>query len=37
MIAVLRRLRSRADAEDEGSATVWMIGVVVCTDRKSVV
>lgn len=31
MIAVLRRLRSRADAEDEGSATVWMIGVVVCT------
>jgi Flp pilus assembly protein TadG len=31
MTAELRRLRSRAAANDEGSATVWMIGVVVCT------
>ena len=31
MIAALRRLGSRAAANDEGSATVWMIGVVVCT------
>ena len=31
MIAALRRLRARAAADDEGSATVWMIGVVVCT------
>jgi Flp pilus assembly protein TadG len=27
----LRRLRARAADDDRGSATVWMIGVVVCT------
>ena len=30
MIAELRQLRQRAAADDRGSATVWMIGVVVC-------
>jgi hypothetical protein len=29
---MVRHLRARAAAEDDrGSATVWMIGVVVCT------
>jgi Flp pilus assembly protein TadG len=27
---MLRRLRARADDDDRGSATVWMIGTVVC-------
>jgi hypothetical protein len=32
MTSRLRRLRARAaDEADRGSATVWMIGVVVCT------
>jgi Flp pilus assembly protein TadG len=27
---MMRRLRARAAADDRGSATVWMIGVVIC-------